>query len=155
MLLKRWEPFGDVRRAESELDRFWRRAFPRTYFRRPAGSYVGQIAVDVYEEADSLVVRAALPGVKPEDVDASITDNILTIEAKRALEEEGNEPEYLHREHRFGQFRRIVKLPRGLKADEAEATYENGVLTVRVPRAEEAKKKSLKINVDALAGSKS
>ncbi|MCE2403884.1 MAG: Hsp20/alpha crystallin family protein [Dehalococcoidia bacterium] len=155
MLLKRWEPFGDIRRAESDLDRFWPRAFPRTYFRRPVASYFGPVAVDVYEEGDNLVVRATLPGVKPEDVDASIMDNTLTIEAKSALEEEAKENEYLHREHRFGKFRRVVRLPKGLNTDEAEAAYENGVLTVRVPREKDAKKRSLEINVNALEGSKS
>ena len=154
MLLKRWEPFGDVRRADNELYRFWRRAFPASYFLRPTGKYLGQAAVDVYEEGDNLVVRATLPGVKPEDVDASITDNTLTIEAKSTLDEEVKE-EYIHREHRFGEFRRVVALPRGLETDKAEAVYENGVLTIRVPRAEDVKKKSLKINVKALEGTKS
>ncbi len=155
MLLKRWEPFGDFRRGESEFDRFWRRAFPRTYFRRPVASYFGPVAVDVYEEGDKLVVRATLPGVKPEDVDASITNDTLTIEAKSTLEEEVKQEEYLHREHRFGKFHRVVRLPKGLNTDEAEAAYENGVLTVRMPRAEEAGKRILEINVNALEGSKS
>ena len=155
MLLKRWEPLGNPRRVEGEFDRIWRSAFRPAHFRRPVWGHDGQVAIDVYEEGDNLVVRATLPGVKPEDVDASITDNTLTIEAKSTLEEEVKEEEYLHREHRFGEFRRVVTLPRGLKADKAEATYENGVLTIRVPKAEEAKRKSLKINVKALEGKKS
>ncbi len=152
MLLKRWEPLGDLRRIDNDFDRIWRGTFHPAHFRRPVWGYDGHVAVDVYEEGDNRVVRATLPGVKPEDVDASITDNVLTIEAKSALEDEVKEDEYLHREHRFGALRRVVTLPRGLKTDKAEATYENGVLTIRVPKAEEAKKKVLKIEVKALEG---
>ena len=74
---------------------------------------------------------------------------------QHVLEEEVKEEEYLHRERRFGALRRVVTLPRGLNTGKAEATYENGVLTIRVPRAEEAKRKSLKIHVKALEGKKS
>ena len=155
MLLKRWEPFGDLRRMDHEFDRIWRHASRPAYFRGPNWIHDGHVAVDVYEEGDDLVVRATLPGVKPEDVDASITDNTLTIEAKGELEEEVKEKEYLHRERRLGALRRVVTLPRNLKTDVAEANYENGVLTIRIPKADEAKRKSLQINVKALEGKKS
>ena len=154
MLLKRWEPFGDIR-YDNAVDRFWRRAFMPSHFRRPMGGYLGQAAVDVYQDEDDLMVRVTMPGVKPEDVDAAIMDNVLTIEAKNGLGDMVEEGAYLHREHRLGRFRRVLSLPRDLDADKAKAAYENGVLTIRIPRAEEAKRKSLKIEVNALEGAKS
>ena len=95
--------------------------------------------VDIQQTKDNVIVKSVLPGVKLEDVDISIEDCVLTIKG------EIKEAEYIHRESFTGDFCRSVTLPDGLDADKAEATMENGVLTVTIPRLEEAKPKSIKV----------
>jgi HSP20 family protein len=103
------------------------------------------LAMDLYETNDEVVVKAALPGVKPEEVDITITGNTLTIRGESKQENEVKEENYIRRERRYGSFSRSVTLPGGLKSDKAEATFENGVLTLKVPKSEEIKPKSIKV----------
>ena len=147
MLLKRWEPFAGLRRYDSEIDRLWRHPIRALYTRPYYWGGSGQMSVDVYRDGENLVVRASLPGVKPEDVDVSFTDNALTINGESKLEREVKEEEYLYREHRSSSFKRSVALPDGLNTDKADASYDNGVLTVTIPTSEPSKRKSLKVNV--------
>ena len=155
MLIRRWQPFGELKSMETELDREWNRAF-RPFHARPRFWAVdGRVNIDVFWAGESLTVRASLPGVKPEDVEVIVTDDTLTIKGETKLEKEVKEEEYLHREHRHGAFRRAVALPHNLDTEKADASYENGILTVTIPKVEESKSKSLKINVKALEGEKS
>ena len=155
MLLKRWEPFREIRRMDNTMDRMWRDVF------RPAHRWPGywgtdgRVAVDVYREEDNLVVRAALPGTKPEDLEVTVAENVLTIKGASRDEKEIKEEAYLHREHRTGSFKRTVSLPSDLEAEKAEASFENGILTVTIPRTEGSKPKLLKVNVKAPEGQKS
>ena len=155
MLLKRWEPFGGVRRLDGDFDRMWRHAF-RPYYMRPiSGNEHSPMELDVYQDADSLKVRATIPGIKPEDVDVSITDHTLTIKGETKSEKELTEGEYLHRERYTGAFHRTVNLPNYVDTEKAGASYENGVLTVTLPKREEIKPKALKVEVKSLEGAKS
>lgn len=147
MLLKRWTPFSELRRMDSDFDRIWGHTL-RPIYRRPRFSVPdGHVEVDVYNEEDNLVVRASLPGVKPEDLKVTVADSILTISGESKAESEAKEENYLHRERRYGSFSRSVSLPRHLDAAKADASYENGVLTVTVPRDEESKPKLLEVKV--------
>ena len=76
----------------------------------------------MYQETDHLVVRAAMPGVKPEDLEVTVADNALTIRGEAKIENEVKEEKYLHRERRFGSFKRTVALPEGTAAEDASAT---------------------------------
>ena len=105
------------------------------------------MALDVYKEGENLVIWAAVPGVKPEEVDVTITEDTLTIAGGAKSEKEVKEEDYLHREYRSGSFRRAVGLPHGYDSAKADASYDNGILTVTIPRSEESKAKSLKVNV--------
>ncbi len=151
MLLKRWEPFAEL---EGEFDRLLSHPFQPRYIWPRVWGKVGNVDTDVYMNADNLVVRATVPGAKPEDLNATIANNVLTIEGKSGSEEEGKEGEYLHRESRLGSFRRSVTLPRDLGIEKAEASYENGVLIVTIPRSEGSKPQALKINVKSVEGKK-
>jgi len=112
-------------------------------------------ALDVYENDDALVVKAALPGVRPDEVDISVTDDILTIKGETKSEEETKDGSYHRRELRYGAFARSIALPTLVNHDKAEATFENGILTVTLPKAEEVKPKSIKIAAHGVTEAKS
>ena len=158
MLLKRWEPFSEIReirRYESDIDRIWRHMFGPIHTGPYNHDGYGRVAIDVYQDSERLTVSASVPGVKPEDLEVTVADDILTITGERKVEREvKKEEEYLHREHRFGVFRRTVSLPEGLDAGKAESSYENGILTVTIPKSEERKPKALKIVVKPAGGKK-
>ena len=149
MLLKRWEPFAGLTKMDTDMDRMWRHMFRPHYTWPRLWGVDGHPAVDIYQDADHVVVRAALPGIKPEDMEVTITEDALTIKGERKDEKEVKEENYLHREHRYGAFRRAVALPLGLDAAKAKASYENGILTVTVPKTEGSRPKSLKIDVES------
>ena len=150
MLLKRWQPFAELRRMDNEMDRIWRHTFRPLHPWPRFWEGDGRMAIDVYQDAENLKVRATMPGVKPEDMEVTGTGNTLTIKGKSKFEKEVDE-EYLHREHRYGALRRSVTLPQGLEIGKADASYENGVLTVTIPRSEESRAKTLKIEVKSTA----
>jgi HSP20 family protein len=102
-------------------------------------------AMDMYETDDAVIVKVSAPGVKPQDVDVSVVGDTLTIRGEVKSEEEVREGQYLCRELARGQFMRRVTLPGLVQADKAKAEFENGILTVEIPKAEEAKPKSIKV----------
>lgn len=104
-------------------------------------------AIDVYEEKDNVVVEATLAGIKPEDVDINVHDDVLSLEGKRESSSEVDEKNYYRKEMRSGSFHRAVMLPAAVQADKARADFENGLLKITLPKAEQAKSKSIKINV--------
>jgi HSP20 family protein len=122
------------------------RIFSRT-LGEGGGPQVWAPAIDVLEQADAIVVRAELPGLKPEDVDIEVDDNVLTITGERKFEEKVEDGRYYRLERSYGHFSRSLGLPQGVKADEIAASMENGVLEVRVPKAEEVKPRKISVNV--------
>ena len=154
MVLTRWEPISDLRSMQADMNRLWRH-WPRQFYARPVSwREDGHLAVDVYQDKDNLVVRAAVPGVKPEDMDITLADGTLTISGERKSEGEVKDEDYIRPEYRTGSFTRSLALPRGLDTGKAEASYDNGILTVTIPKSEESKHKSLKINVKAVEAKK-
>ena len=144
MVLQRWYPMYELQRMHRAMNRRWpsfRFAFDDIERRGWA------IPLDVVEEGDDLLVRASLPGVSPEEIDVSIEDHILTIKAEAKVEEERKEGGYLMKERRSGSFHRSLRLPDTVDADKAKTLYENGVLTVTLPKAESKKAKHLKVAV--------
>jgi HSP20 family protein len=145
-LLRRPSPFSELVTLRQAMDRL----FDEPFF-RPANGLSGEpgnLALDVRSTKDALIVEAALPGVKPEDVDITVENGTLTIRGETASErQEGDESEgrYLVREIRRGSFVRTVSLPTGLEADKAEATFDDGVLSLRIPIAEQTKPKQIRI----------
>lgn len=119
------------------------RLLPRS--RALEGEEIG--AQDVYETEDRVVVQASLPGVMPEDLQVSVSDRILTVRGEMTQEDEAR-PEQLHRqERRDGTFTRSVTLPSDAEFDKAEAAYENGVLTISMPKKEQAQAKPIRVQV--------
>jgi HSP20 family protein len=141
-MIDRYEPFGRAMSLRQMMDRMLEDAFvmPR------AGEGMGSApALDVYEEGDDLVVEAQLPGVKPDDIDISIEQGVLTISGQTKAEQERKERNYHIREQRTGRFTRGIRLPATYNAEACKANYEDGVLRLVFPKAEEAKPRRIQI----------
>jgi HSP20 family protein len=143
--LVRWEPFRDLISLREAMDRLFEESFVRPEVGRLARPAIGTLAVDVYQTDDAVVVKSAIPGIDPKDLDITITDDILTIKGETKTEEEVKEEHYIRRERRYGAFSRSLVIPVPVVADKAEAEFENGVLTLTLPKAEEVKPKAIKI----------
>jgi HSP20 family protein len=144
-IVRRPSPFGELLSLRQAMDRLFEDSFvrPRTW---GGGMLEGStLPLDVSSTADELVVEAALPGVKPEDVDITIENGTLTIRGQTSSERREGEGEYLVQEIRRGEFSRSVTLPSGLEPDKATASFDNGVLTLRVPKAEQVKPRQIRI----------
>ncbi|MBI2863892.1 MAG: Hsp20/alpha crystallin family protein [Chloroflexi bacterium] len=144
MAISRWEPLGELRHMREMLDRVFEEPFYMPSLPRP-GEGARVLPIDVYEMPDHLLVKATVAGVKPEDVDISMAGNLLTIRAERKEEVEEKGKELIRRERYFGRFERSMTLPVSVQAEKAQATFENGELTLRLPKAEEAKAKQIKV----------
>jgi len=127
-----------------EMDRLWE-GFPRLPRLRTSILEPTWPAVDVFERDGSLVVKADVPGMKPEDIDVSISEDGLTISGHRAEEKEVKEKDYYRCERSYGGFVRQIALPSGADREKAEASFKDGVLEIRLPLAERAKHKKIEI----------
>lgn len=108
----------------------------------------GQLSVDVYQTDDSIVVKSTIAGVKPEDIDISINNDMITIRGERYLDEQVSEDAFFYQECYWGGFSRSIILPMEVKSDEADASLKNGVLTVILPKAKKSKSVSVKVKSD-------
>jgi len=142
VLMERWDPFAEMRRMENMFNRRWRNFFPAM----PNGEVEGwAIPLDVVEDGDNIVVHASLPGVKPEELNVTVEDNILTIRAEAHAEAERQEGQYLMRERRSGAWHRALRLPETVDTDKAATHYEHGVLTITFPKAASKKARQLPV----------
>ena len=105
----------------------------------------GQLSIDVYQTPTAIIVKSTIAGVKPEDIDIAINNDMLTIRGKRSMEESIEEDNYLYRECYWGAFSRSIILPVEIKANKIDAFIENGVLTVKLPKAKTSKEISIKV----------
>ena len=142
MVLRRWEPFRELRTMEDTINRLW-----RNYGRETADPTVEgwSVPLDVVREGDEIMVHASLPGVDPENIDVSVEDSVLTIKATTHADVEREEGEYLMRERRTGSFHRALRLPDTVDTERIQPGYKNGVLTITIPKAESKKAKRLKV----------
>lgn len=142
--LMRWDPLRDAMSLREAMDRLFEESFVRP-FGGPRLRSEGTLALDVYETDNDIVVKASVPGVKPKDIDITVTGNTLTIKGETKEETEKEEGNYLYRERRYGNFQRTISLPVEVEADKADASFENGVLTLHLPKVEQAKPKQIAI----------
>jgi len=141
--LTRWDPFAELR---TTLDRLFDEGFSRPWRLIPSpAEYEASIPVEVSETDEEVEVKAALPGVRPEEVEVTVADDVLTIKAQHKETAEEKKRDYYRRELRYGAFHRALSLPAGVDADRAEATFENGVLRLRLPKAEAVRPKQIKV----------
>jgi HSP20 family protein len=145
--ITRFDPLGEMVSLRSAMDRLFEDSFvsPMSW-RTISGGDAITPPVDVHETADEIVVTAALPGMKAEDVEITMTGQTLTFRGEFKADEQINREQYLYRERRFGSFSRTVQLPVRVQGDRADATFSDGVLTLRIPKAEEVKPRQIRIN---------
>jgi HSP20 family protein len=144
MVLQRLYPVSSARRVDA-FERFWRGFGLRPY--AYGGVYASTLPLDVQETDDAITISASVPGVDAENIDVTLDDGVLTIKGATGSEAEEANDDYVIRERRSGSFQRSIQLPDTVDADNAESTYEQGVLTVTLPKTEAAKPKSLPITV--------
>ena len=147
MALTRWEPFREMVSLREAMDRLFEESFWRPLSAWPVGNGGLTVPVDMYETEDSLVITAAVPGLKPEDVNISISGNTLTIKGEFKSEKEGERGTVHFRERRYGKFQRSFTLPANFDTEKVEAAFENGILTITLPKLEEAKPKHIPVKV--------
>jgi HSP20 family protein len=143
--LTRWDPFREMQTFRSMMDRFFDEPFagaPQLWTQRGEGF---PLALDVAEDENGYIVTASVPGVEPDQIEITLTDNVLTIKGETKSEQESDQQNYHLRERRYGSFMRSVTLPMGVNAEQVEATHENGVLTLRLPKSEEQKPKRISV----------
>ena len=142
-------PFRGVTTLQDQINRLFNDAFERTGEESNLTAWAP--AVDIFENEHELVVKADLPDVDLKDLDIHVENNILTIRGERKFEKKVNEDNYLRIERAYGAFSRSFSLANSVKSEAIKADYQNGVLTLSIPKREEAKPKQIKVNVETHA----
>jgi len=145
-MLTRWDPFREMMNLRRTVDRLFDNTVA-TQGDEWAQPMPWGLSLDVIENKDDFVVKASIPGIHPDDIDITYTDDTLTIKAETKADREVKEEAYHLRERRYGSFARSIRLPFKIKADAIEATYDKGVLSLHLPKLEEAKPKRIAIKV--------
>ena len=148
-MLTRWEPFPRATSLQGQINRLFSEVVERTGEESSLTAWAP--AVDIYETEHELVVKAELPDVDPQDLDIRVENNILRIRGERKFEKKVNEENYLRVERAYGSFARSFTLANTVNSEAIKADYQNGVLTLTIPKKEEAKPKQIKVNVGAPA----
>jgi len=144
--ISRFEPFR-THSLQEQIGRLFNETFERPSDESSITTWAP--TVDIYETEHELVVKADLPDIKPEELDIRVENNILTIRGERKFEKKVNESNYLRVERSYGSFSRSFSLANTVNTEAIKAEYKNGVLTLTVPKREEAKPKQIKVNVEA------
>jgi HSP20 family protein len=153
MNIVRWEPFREMTSLRDAMDRLFEDSFvrlPRLWPRDGAW----ELPIDMHQTANDVIVKVSLPGFKPEEVDISVTGDTLTMKGTHTEEQEVKEENYLYKERRHGTFSRSVLIPVQVKSDKAEAVFEDGILTLTLPKAEEVKPKQIKVKAKQITEGK-
>jgi HSP20 family protein len=143
-LVRRASPLGELVSLRQAMDRLFEDSFVRPSAISDGGSQYG-FPLDVTNSKDALVVEAALPGINPDDVEITVENGTLNIRGEQNSERTTGEGENLVREIRRGSVSRVIALPNGLEPDKATATFEHGMLTLRIPKAEAVKPRQIRI----------
>ena len=140
--LIRGEPAREMMSLRDAMDRLFDDAFTRPL---SYGDGWSAPAIDMFQTDDEIVVKAALPGIKADEVQINVTGEVLTLKGEVNQNQEMEEKAWHIREQRFGSFERSIALPTDVVADKAQADFENGILTITLPKAEEVKPKSITV----------
>jgi HSP20 family protein len=152
-MLTHWEPFRGATSLQDQVNRLFNDVLERRGDESSLTAWAP--AVDIYESEHELVVKADLPDVDPTDLDIRVENNILTIRGERKFEKKVNEESYLRVERAYGSFARSFTLANTVNSDAIKAEYQNGVLTLTIPKKEGAKPKQIKVATPAMGASAS
>ena len=144
MAIIRWDPFREMTSLQGQVDRL-----VDSMWSGRQESWVP--AVDVFDEHDAVVLKAELAGMKPDDIQIEVEDNVLTIKGERTFSEKVDDERYYRVERRFGSFQRSLALPQDVRANETQAAYEDGILEVRVPKAPAEQPRRIEVRAAARA----
>jgi HSP20 family protein len=147
MAIIRWEPFRDLMTTQREFDRLFKEAFSPMFGEGELSTRTWAPPVDIYENENNIVLKADLPGVDPKDVEVRVEDSTLYLKGERKFEKETKEENYHRVERSYGSFARSFSLPNSINAEKVKAEYKDGLLTLTLPKREEAKPKTIKIDV--------
>jgi HSP20 family protein len=143
--ITRYDPFGEMVTLRQAMDRLFEDSLVSPVSLRPFNGEAPSPALDVHQTADEIVVTAALPGMKADDVDITITGQTLSIRGEFKADEKVERDQYLYRERRHGTFHRQLQLPVRVQGDAATADFADGVLTLTIPKAEEVKPRQIQV----------
>ena len=144
--LTRWEPNREMMTLREAMDRLFDDAFTRPFsLMRDGGASWSSPAIDMYQTDNDVVVKAAVPGFKADEVQINVTGDVLTIKGELKHEEEKKGKSWQIREHRWGAFERSIALPTSVISDRAKADFENGILTISLPKSEEVKPRTITV----------
>jgi len=144
-ILNRWDPFQDMLSLREAMNQLMEESFVRPSAGRDGQGFVP--ALDLSETGEGYLVEAALPGLKPEDLEITVENNVLTIKGQTRQEVDDKQRNFHRIERRFGSFQRTIGLPTSVKADAIQAELTNGVLRLEIPKAEEVKPRKISVNV--------
>ena len=147
MAMTRWDPFRDLMSIQNEMNRLFGRTYGGDVGESTRGAWTP--ALDVFETQEKFVITMELPGVSPDDVDISVEDSTLMVRGERKFYSEQQEESFLRIERRFGEFTRSLTLPSTADAESIQASFDQGVLTIEVPKREEAKPRKISIKAKA------
>ncbi len=148
--IRRWDPFRAVAHGQYPFDTLFGRGFGRPWRLFAWEAAESPFPVDLYETDDEVVVKASLPGVQPDETEISVTGRFLTIKGERKEEDTDETSSYFRQERRYGAFQRSLRLPVRVDAEQADATLDEGVLTVRLPKAAESRAKTIPVKAKAV-----
>jgi len=146
MPIVRWEPIRDLVTTQDRMNRLFNETLGRFFGDEGARTGVWMPAVDIYETEQTVVLQAEMPGVDPKDVEATVHEGTLYLKGERKYEKEVKEENYHHVERAYGSFARSFALPTSVDAEKVQAEFKDGVLTLTMPKKEEAKAKKIKIS---------
>ena len=149
MAIVRWDPFSEMMTLRNSMDRMFEDSMLRRLQSSP-DSGEGYMSMDVYQSDDNIVIKAVLPGVKLDDLDISITGETITIKGESKKDEQIKDEQYLLRERQYGSYSRTLQMPIQVQGDKADATFEDGILTLTVPKAESVKPKQIKVKAKSM-----
>jgi HSP20 family protein len=146
MSIVRYDPFRDLRTLQEEVNRLFSTNLTRGFGEESIGRGAWNPSVDIYENKDHIVLEAELPGMKREDFELSVENNVITLRGERQFEKKEDSDNYHRVERSYGSFTRSFTLPQTVSAEGATAEYKNGVLRVTLPKREEAKARRIEIS---------
>ncbi|MGH2427941.1 MAG: Hsp20/alpha crystallin family protein [Candidatus Limnocylindria bacterium] len=146
--ITRFDPFNEIVSLRSAMDRLFEDSFVSPVTWRTIGGDGITPPMDVHQTPDEIVVTAALPGLKAEDVEITMTGQTLSLRGEFKADDAVERDQYLYRERRHGTFNRSIQLPVRVEGDRAEATFVDGILTLRVPKAEEVKPRQIQVKAN-------